>query len=173
MPAYLPACVFASQVILLNWRGTAVKDELLQKLSVLVDAAARIKPDEEEESKEEEKESSKVFGHLHIVMRDHPDTSGMYDLLFKQESGRAADKARVERNRIREGILESFESVSVWGLPSPIRDAVRLNAGEFAEADCTDAFLEEVGRLKDKMAEQLQVRDREGRAGLDRAVASR
>jgi hypothetical protein len=41
------------------------------------------------------------------------------------------DDAIGERNRIRGIIKACFESVTVWGLPSPIYDAIALNKGRY------------------------------------------
>jgi hypothetical protein len=148
-----------SKVVILNWKGRPAKDEMLQKLAVLAEAASRIRLDSSEEEGEEEGKEGQyaVFGHLHIILRDCPDIEGVGDLILHQEPGRATDKGRTERNRIREVLQESFESISIWGLPSPITDAMALDEGKFTEADCSEAFTQAVGRLKAKVAEQIKV----------------
>jgi hypothetical protein len=48
--------------------------------------------------------------------------------------------ALLQRNRIRKILAESFETISVWGFPSPVADSAVLNQGEFSVDEATEDF---------------------------------
>ena len=142
----------------------------------------------------------KIFGHLHLVLRDfHGDTDEVKAMVFDGVGDLAShctqdqvcsvvqynscvfqfvlwcdlgivnglltdgmhDVGRYSyqcvRNETREVIRQSFESVTVWGLPPPTRDAMELSRGDFSHHpdDICDEYLERVGALRQCLVAQL------------------
>jgi len=119
-------------VLIFNWSGRPARDDILQKLSCLAEAARRVDTDQSDHPEE------KIFGNLHLVLRDCPDATGVEEHVFNLEmEKRNAVDALLQRNRIRRILNESFESISVWGFPSPIADSATLNRGEFTTDEVT------------------------------------
>ena len=117
--------LLASKCVIFNWKGDLQKDNILNILGIMTQAAKNIK---EEVSHSDMKGSasttaarSKKFGHLHIIFRDWQaatsDEKSTFDLLFNMEEGEAA----IVRNQIREDVLASFESVKVWLFEAPMK----------------------------------------------------
>lgn len=101
--------------------------------------------------------SVQVFGHLHLVLRDNPDADGVQDHVFSLEpEKRNSVDALLQRNRIRRILSESFESISVWGFPSPVDDATVLNRGEFSADDATAPFDDMVAGLRQAIRAQAR-----------------
>jgi hypothetical protein len=87
--------LLVSKVVIYNWRGIPTRDDILQaskrnsgdhihssdnnldsclqKISALTNAAKKINLSESSKS------DGKLFGHLHLVLRDRPDTSGVQE----------------------------------------------------------------------------------------------
>ena len=116
--------LLASKCVIFNWKGDLQKDNILNILGIMTQAAKNIK---EEVSQSDLKGSTptnprtKKFGHLHIIFRDwqavSSDEKSTYDLLFNMEEGEAA----IVRNQIRQDVLASFESVRVWLFEAPVK----------------------------------------------------
>lgn len=123
--------LLVSKVTIFNWMGSVAKDELLQKLGVLADAARKIQIGEVAKSRRE----YRIFGHLHIILRDQPNVDDVQQYLLEEEDGPATDEAAEVRNKIRKIIKQSFASCHIWGFPSPIESSSALNAGAFNEQD--------------------------------------
>ncbi len=145
--------LLVSKVAIFNWNGKMAKDEMLQKLGVLAEAAKKIKPDAKATASSKD---FKLFGHLHVVLRDQTDVAGVQEMLFEEEDGPATDDALEARNKIRKIIRQSFASYRVWGLPAPIESATRLEKGAFTEGDVTPAFQEAIDELRDVLGRQLR-----------------
>ena len=145
--------LLVSKVVIFNWNGKMAKDEMLQKLGVLAEAAKKIKPDAKAGASSKD---FKLFGHLHVVLRDQADVAGVQEMLFEEEDGPATDDALEARNKIRKIIRQSFASYRVWGLPAPVESATRLERGAFTEDDVTPAFQEAIDALRDVLAVQLR-----------------
>lgn len=142
--------LLVSKAVIFNWRGKMAKDEMLNKLGVLAEAARKIKPEGNA------KGDYRIFGHLHIILRDQPDVEGVHEALFEAEDCAATDDAAEARNKIRKIVRQSFASYRVWGFPAPIESAARLAKGAFTEADTEAAFDEALGGFKDVLAQQLK-----------------
>lgn len=142
--------LLVSKVVIFNGRGKMAKDEMLNKLGVLAEAVRKIKPEGNA------KGDYRIFGHLHIILRDQPDVDGVYEALFEEEDCSATDDAGEARNKIRKIVRQSFASYRVWGFPAPIESAGRLAKGAFAEADTEADFDEAVYELQDTLAQQLK-----------------
>ena len=57
----LAPLLLVSKVVIFNWKGAPCKEDMLQKLYVMTQAAERINPDESESP------DAKIFGHLRVV----------------------------------------------------------------------------------------------------------
>lgn len=125
--------LLVSKVSIFNWLGSIAKDELLQNLGVLADAACKIQLGEQAKSRRD----YRIFGHLHIVLRDQPRVDDIESYLLEEEDGPATDKAAGVRDKIRKIIKQSFASIHIWGFPSPVESSSALNTGAFDERDIT------------------------------------
>lgn len=134
-----------------NWSGRPARDDILQKLSCLAEAAKRV------DAEQSDAPGEKLFGHLHLVLRDNPDVEGVHEHVFGLEAEkRNCVDALLQRNRIRKILSDSFESISVWGFPSPVKDANVLNRGEFDTRDVTGEFDALVTELRQAIRQQTK-----------------
>jgi hypothetical protein len=142
-----------SKAVLYNWIGRPAKDSILTKLRCLADAAKKISP-------AGLPDGQKLFGHLHLVLRDFcGNVDEVKAMIFDEIEGATPSRCTPEqhlRNETRQLICESFESVTVWGLPPPINDAQRLAEGNFTNGDACENYLIKVNALRTSVAGQLQ-----------------
>ena len=139
--------LLVSQVIIFNWMGKAAKHEMLKHLVTLAQAASMVRLERSA------KKDDRIFGHLHIVLRDQASIEGVHKMLFEDED--ATDSEAKDRNKTREIIRRSFASYCVCGLPPPIQAYDRLVAGDFVEADVMPAFDAKLTELKRIIMKQL------------------
>ncbi|CBJ32504.1 GBP4, guanylate-binding proteins [Ectocarpus siliculosus] len=109
-----------SKVIIFNWLGRPNKTTMLEKLEVMVLATDKIKQQDGDGGCFHEK----VFGHLIILARDLSGPEKAEEirelLLNDEDAGPSKDrKGATNRNTIRAGLRNSFESIVVRTLPVP------------------------------------------------------
>ncbi len=115
--AQLEPSASCSQVVIYNWPGLPNKDTMLQKLVVMLEAAKKVVRDEQQ----------RPFGHLILVIRDVKRRAAEVEplLLANEDTDKLADKELKcvsERNRIRQGLRDSFKSITVHTMPRPHPD---------------------------------------------------
>ena len=143
-----PLLLLATTVIF-NWFGRPEKDTMLVKLGCLAKAAQRI--DMSEGS------TGPPFGHLHVVLRDNPDLTGVESLLLDDEGAEfvAAGKPMPEdfdtRNKVRALLRSGFKSIQIWGLPAPVENTQLA----FTSDDVSLAFRGKVDELRVAICAQL------------------
>ncbi len=107
------------QVVIFNWMGLPNKHTMLQELVVMVKAAEKVLMESEDKSRP-------TFGHLIILMRDvDGKVAEVEELVLGHENTRnlkhEQKKDPMERNAIREGLVDAFESITFHTMPSPHR----------------------------------------------------
>ena len=143
--------LLVSKAVIFNWKGEMARDEMLDKLGVLAEVARRIRADGNAAG------HYRIFGHLHVVMRDQASIEGVFVRLFEDEKCSATDAAAVERNTKRRLIRQCFASIRVWDFPAPIELTKDLNAGKFTEADVLPEFTWALQGFKCVLTRQLQL----------------
>lgn len=121
----LTPLLLASSVFIYNWRGRAAKDEMLKQLGVLADVAHKIVP-------EGTVQERRIFGHLHIVLRNQADVGDAKKILLDDEvpgPGMRTESV-AKRNRVRQVLHESFRSIEISALPTPTEDEDALSTGD-------------------------------------------
>ena len=141
--------LLVSKAVIFNWKGEMARDEMLDKLGVLAEVARRIRADGNAAG------HYRIFGHLHVVMRDQASIEGVFVRLFEDEKCSATDAAAVERNTKRAILRQSFASIRVWGFPAPVELTKDLNAGKFTEAHVLPTFVEALKAFKTILVQQL------------------
>jgi hypothetical protein len=127
-------------------------DRILNLLAVLQHASHNI----DMEHSGGEQQTHRVFGHLHIVMRDWQYTGSKEDVwrqLLEPEKRAITPDAAV-RNELRRTLKESFESISVWLLPPPT-EATKDLSRQLCARDLSDTFVQGVDSLRLALGEQL------------------
>jgi hypothetical protein len=115
--------VLTSKIVIMNVRsgGRPSKDDLTQ-LQILIKAA-------EKTSKKGTNKRNKIFGHLHLVMRDCRENadreawrSKLLDPEDPDDDDLGDDEERLcrDRNETRANLLKYFHSVDVWCLPHAV-----------------------------------------------------
>ncbi|XP_028397315.1 uncharacterized protein LOC114521097 isoform X2 [Dendronephthya gigantea] len=123
----LTPIILLSKVILFNWKGGLQKNQILNELALLVEVANCVSSNSFEEDKSK-------FGHLHIVLRDfhfEGTVEEAFAMIFDNENKRGEQVK--ERNKIREKLLSSFESIDVCILPTPREDVRELDLHSTSE----------------------------------------
>jgi len=124
------------------------KEDILRTIEIFMRAAEQVS---------ERKKRKKLFGNLHLIMRDcsQPD-SECWDIIFEIEDADIAEtdeqaQAIVERNKIREGIFNAFESVpKVWCLPKLLTRHVPKNY-----RDNSPDYVAKIEEMRAYMGKQL------------------
>lgn len=143
-----------SKAIILNFKGSPTKHDMLVKLGLLTQAAERIVR-EPTAASGDPASRGKLFGHLHIVVRDdYSDKADVERIILHPEEGEGNELAC--RNTIRQLLHHSFKSINVHILPPPIKNTKLLVKGLFTQADVTHEFKEEVNKLKVMLVSQMQ-----------------
>eukprot|EP00966_Prymnesium_polylepis_P284137 6563910-Prymnesium_polylepis.1 len=111
----LSPLMLASRVIIFNIMKVAAPDATLKILGQFKDAAGRLRRGNPE--------GRHHCGHLLIVLqnRDPKDAALTYTRLIEYEDG--PKDGFEDRNAIRRGLKDTFESISVHHLPVPVSDA--------------------------------------------------
>ncbi|XP_028396210.1 uncharacterized protein LOC114520181 [Dendronephthya gigantea] len=139
----LTPILLLSKVILFNWKGGLQKNNILNELGLLVEVASRVSSNSLERPK---------FGHLHIVLRDfHFEGTDEEALakIFDEEMKRGEDVN--QRNKVREKLRSSFESIKVFTLPTPSGDVSNLDLRTTSEE-----FQTRIEELKSIISGQLK-----------------
>lgn len=124
------------------------KEDILRTIEIFMRAAEQVS---------ERKKRKKLFGHLHLIMRDcsQPEIE-CWNIIFEIEDADVAEtdeqaQAIAERNKIREGIFTSFESVpKVWCLPKLLTSYVPKNYRENSAE-----YVAKIEEMRAHMGEQL------------------
>lgn len=124
------------------------KEDILRLLEIMMRAAEQVS---------DSSGRKKLFGNLHLILRDcAQDESECWSIVFDQEDIEEAETpeqegAMQERNKIRESICQSFESMPlVWCLPKL--------SGSTAPEDYRDAhpdYVDKVDEMRLVMSRQL------------------
>lgn len=144
--------LLVSKAVIMNWHGKTARKEMLDKLTEVILVAKRFK--KAASVTPTLFEPTKIFGHLHIVLRDSVEADGVHDYLFKDEDG--TDKDTKNRNAARKLIRESFATYEVHPLPPPVVDSRKGEKGDFTEKDTCAEFNQAVSNLKTVLAIQLR-----------------
>ena len=143
----LTPVILLSKVILFNWKGALQKNQILNELAILVEVGNCV-------SSNSFKQDASIFGHLHIVLRDFHFQGSAEEALAiifdKEKMKERKDEKAKERNRIREKILSSFQSIDVCLIPVPCEDVRDLNLGATSEK-----FQKSVKELKIAILRQM------------------
>ncbi|CAM9142812.1 unnamed protein product [Ectocarpus sp. 8 AP-2014] len=145
-----------SKVIIFNWLGRPNKTTMLEKLEVMVLATDKIKQQDGDGGCFQEK----IFGHLIILVRDLSGPEKVEEirelLLNDEDAGRSKDrKGATNRNTIRAGLRNSFESIVVRTLPVPHPSITELGTA-IPLSDFTPKFKATVKDLKVDIIEMLR-----------------
>lgn len=132
-----------SSVVIYNRTGTLAKEDVMNDLKTLADAATRLCGSLEDEGSAAGEAAGAApaapaafkFGHLHIVIRDYNLDADMGGLQFEaahaaaQWERIASDErlpvnarqrdAALARNRSRAALRAAFKSITVWLMPQP------------------------------------------------------
>jgi hypothetical protein len=125
------------------------KEDILRTIEIFMRAAEQVS---------ERKKRKKLFGNLHLMMRDcaQPEQE-CWDIIFEQEDPNVSEtdeqaKAIEERNKIREGIFVAFETTpKVWCLPKLMQSKAPSNY-----RDCAPAYVNKINEIRAFMCEQLK-----------------
>ncbi|XP_028397313.1 uncharacterized protein LOC114521096 [Dendronephthya gigantea] len=142
----LTPIILLSKVILFNWKGGLQKNQILNELALLVEVANCVSSKSFEEDKPK-------FGHLHIVLRDfhfEGTVKEAFAMIFDNENKRGEQVK--ERNKIREKLLSSFESIDVCILPTPREDVRELDLHS-----TTEEFQQGIKKLKYILLAQMDM----------------
>eukprot|EP00121_Abeoforma_whisleri_P009379 Awhi_evm1s8621 len=103
-----------------------------------------------------------LFGHLHIILRDCPNSEEeCYNIIFDKEDtadlNKSKRKAAEERNEIRQSIGSSFKTSRVWTLPKLDIDS-EIKAPERHRKIALDntKYMDKVGEIRQYMTGQLE-----------------
>jgi hypothetical protein len=124
------------------------KEDILRTIEIFMRAAEQVS---------ERKKRKGLFGNLHLIMRDcaQPDQE-CWDIIFESEDSNQSEtdeqaKAIEERNKIREGIFNAFESVpKVWCLPKLMSEHAPKSY-----RDCSPQYIAKIEEMRAYMAVQL------------------
>lgn len=151
--------LLTSKCVLFNWKGSLQKDKILNLLGVMYKAALHVAQDCDVD---DNVDVAPLLGHLHIVFRDwqHSGTpDSVKATLFNKERSAESD-ARL-RNSIREDILSTFESITVWLLPTPSTKVIQsqhgasTHGGAITLTECNSEFKGEIKKLRKALVAQL------------------
>lgn len=126
------------------------KEDILRTLEIMMRAAEQVS---------ERKKRAQLFGNLHLVMRDcAQEESECWSIIFdeeQQEEDNSAEQVRAveERNKIRQSIFESFESMPrVWCLP-------KLMATQAPKCyrDASQNYVDKIDEMRLAMRQQLEL----------------
>eukprot|EP00121_Abeoforma_whisleri_P004448 Awhi_evm1s4023 len=103
-----------------------------------------------------------LFGHLHIILRDCPNSEEeCYNIIFDKEEtadlNKSKRKAAEERNEIRQSIGSSFKTSRVWTLPKlDIDSEIKAPERHREIALENTKYMDKVGEMRQYMAGQLE-----------------
>jgi hypothetical protein len=78
----LSPLLLLSKVVIFNWMGRPERDTILNQLGSLATVARSVNIE-----KSRDPRNTKIFGNLHIVLRDCPDITGVEELIMTPEKG--------------------------------------------------------------------------------------
>ena len=120
---------FLAQVIIYNWPGLPNKQTMLTDLVLMIKAAEKVltgdsNDDHDDEDGETDGEGNPTFGHLIILLRDVEGKAEEIEhlVLRKEATRRLKHDEKLdagERNTIRDGLRNAFESITVHTMPLP------------------------------------------------------
>jgi molybdopterin converting factor small subunit len=139
-----------SKCVIFNWKGDLQKDHILETLGIMTKAASNVSNSDGKGTST----SGPKFSHLHIVFRDwqaeNCNERTVHDTLFNKEYN--ADSAT--RDRIRDEVLNSFQSVRVWLFDAPTDNIADLRTRLTIDRT-TPEFRAQVRALRSVLSQQL------------------
>ena len=144
--------LLCSKVCIMNLMcgsSRAPRNSILQKLELMMEAAAKIG---------EKRERKGAFPHLHIVCRDmDQDASKLQRTILDDEDHEDCDDDEGEqeakrRNGLRSKLRVAFSSIGIWSLPHPLPGG---KPSTLEEANCD--FQAKVAQLRDVVNAQMKV----------------
>ena len=100
-------------------------------------------------------ETTKKFGHLHIVFRDWQSVDSNTESVYQHIFGMEQTAESAVRNQIRKDVLQSFESVSVWLFDAPSESTAALKT-RLTIDKTSAAFRQQVRGLRASLSNQLR-----------------
>ena len=144
--------MLSSSVTLFNWKGGFKKNDILNMMSIVIDATDKMDVGNAQEM---------VGGHLHILLRDSAPSERLQDMLLTQENEPGSER----RDDIREQLKVSFASVTVWGIPAPLDSASALQSS-FDLSECKADYQKQVNSLRSSIIKQVAAPKLFGSAAL-------
>ena len=100
-------------------------------------------------------ETTKKFGHLHIVFRDWQSVDSNTESVYQHIFGMETTGESAVRNQIRKDVLQSFESVSVWLFDAPSESTAALKT-RLTIDKTSAAFRQQIRGLRASLSNQLR-----------------
>jgi len=157
--------LISSKVIIFNHKGAPTASSMLDQLSVLAKTAEGV-----------EGTQQKMFGHLHLVLRDYSFDTPKAEILDKilgeepipppsrlqlprskmhEHTGHDPARSAKERNDIRLLLKTNFASISAWLLTQPAEPNQLKAYPELPESKVNREFVNQVQEMLHTLAEQL------------------
>ncbi|KAL6075050.1 hypothetical protein QOT17_003812 [Balamuthia mandrillaris] len=172
--------LLASEVIIYNIKGQALKSKLLNQLATLSKAASKIAKEEAGGSKRKGAEGEEpTFGHLHLVCRDWTfalSAKEMEEILWETEDPDAEDEEEEEvlqRNLLRQRLRKNFRSISIHLLPIPTANTEIMSQTSIPFGKVDTAFGKGVKKLAESIFQQLEQSSKERRSFNGYRLAAR
>lgn len=157
--------LISSKVIIFNHKGAPTASSMLDQLSVLARTAEGVET------------NRKMFGHLHLVLRDYSFDTPKAEILEKilgeeplpppsrlqvprsnkrpEHTGHDPARSAKERNDIRQLLKTNFASINVWLLTQPAEPDQLKAYPELPESKVNREFVTQVHEMLRVVTEQL------------------